>query len=370
LQLLERDPDVKLVFLYLILLTSTVSWAQKVTFINPGKSDESYWVAATNSMKLASSSLDMKYEVIYAERNHFNAIDIARQLALRPKESRPDYVIFTNDYGVAPAILKILNDANINCFMAYSGATAIERNQIGLPRQRYKHWIGSLEPQAEYGGYITARALIDRGRMLKLMSADNKIHIVAIAGDRSTNSSILRNEGLQLAIREAKDVVLDQVVYADWSESLASEKATWLYQRYPNAKLIWSGNDLMAFGAIQAFEAQGEIPGKTVLFSGINTSKRALEALQSGKLSSLAGGHFFTGAWAIVMIHDYAHGKDFANQGLELTIPMFTLFTPEKAKIFLNRFGDSPKPIDFKKYSKVYNPNITNYQFGFEGFLR
>ena len=39
-------------------------------------------------------------------------------------------------------------------------------------------------------------------------------------------------------------------------------------------------------------------------------------------------GHFITGAWTLVMIYDYHHGRDFADEGLELERPMFAEFTP------------------------------------------
>ena len=47
------------------------SWvmAQSVVFINPGKTDEAYWVAAAQSMQQAARSLGMQLQVIYTERD-------------------------------------------------------------------------------------------------------------------------------------------------------------------------------------------------------------------------------------------------------------------------------------------------------------
>jgi ABC-type sugar transport system substrate-binding protein len=63
--------------------------AQSVAFINPGKSDEVYWVTAARGMQAAAEDLGMKLEVRYSERDHTKAIDIARELASRPAASRP-----------------------------------------------------------------------------------------------------------------------------------------------------------------------------------------------------------------------------------------------------------------------------------------
>jgi ABC-type sugar transport system substrate-binding protein len=48
------------------LLCNSVAHAQSVAFINPGKSDEVYWVTATQGMQAAAESLGMTFEVQYA----------------------------------------------------------------------------------------------------------------------------------------------------------------------------------------------------------------------------------------------------------------------------------------------------------------
>jgi hypothetical protein len=49
---------------------------------------------------------------------------------------------------------------------------------------------------------------------------------------------------------------------------------------------------------------------------------------------------------------------------------MFTLFDAEKAAHFLARFGGGYSGIDFRKYSKVLNPQIKRYNFSFEQLMR
>jgi ABC-type sugar transport system substrate-binding protein len=346
--------------------------AQSVAFINPGKTDEVYWVTSARAMEAAAKSLGMSIEVHYAQRDHARTTDIARELTSRPVEKRPNYVVFSNDYATGPELLRLFDSAGIKVFMAYSGIPqGTDRESVGRPRERFKGWIGSLEPRAEDAGYLTARALIVEGRKAKAYAADGKLHMLAIAGDRSTPTSIYRNEGMQRAVFEAKDVVLDQEIYAAWNREKAAEQSAWLYERFPQARLIWAGNDLMAFGAMQSWEKRGGKPGKDAWFTGVNTSAEAMENIQNGRLTALAGGHFITGAWAVVMIYDYHHGRDFIDEGLELNRPMFTLFSPDDAQRFIKRFGDlSALTIDFRSYSKVLNPKLKKYQFGFGQLLR
>lgn len=344
--------------------------ALSVAFINPGKTDEAYWLAAAQAMQVSAKNLDIELEVLYAGRNHLRAIELARNLAARPRESRPDYVVFSNDYATGVQLLSAFDGSGIKSFMAFSRLTAEEETQHGTPRKHFKDWIGSLEPVAQDAGYLTAKALIQRARATQPLGPDGKHHLLAIAGDRSTPTSVKRNEGLLRAIAEARDVVLDQMIYAGWNREKAAEQSEWLFDRFPHARMLWAGNDLMAFGAMQALEKRGGQPGKSVLFSGVNTSPEALRQIKSGRLTALAGGHFIAGAWALVMIHDYHHGRDFAEEGLQLERSMFVLFDPGLAKTFENRFGQTYASIDFRRHSKVKNPKVGKYEFGFVDLLR
>ncbi|MBC3935768.1 ABC transporter substrate-binding protein [Undibacterium sp. CY7W] len=341
------------------------AWAMTVTFLNPGKSDEIYWVNATQSMEAAARSLGIQLEVLYAERNHLQVLTFARQLAARPRFARPDYVILSNDYATGPELIRILDAAHIKTFLSFSGISdQNERARMGAPRSLYRGWLGGLEPQSEDAGYLTAQALIAKARAARLTAPDGKLHMLVIAGDRSTTSSLKRNTGMHRAVGETADVIIDQEVYAEWNRAKAQEQSQWLYLRYPHARLVWSGNDLMAFGAMEAWRAKGGKPGSDALFSAINTSAEAFTALESGSLTALAGGHFVTGAFSLVMLYDYHNGKDFADEGMELTKSMFILFPKEELSRFRFMFGDiNFAKMNFRKFSKVLNPSVKKYHF-------
>jgi ABC-type sugar transport system substrate-binding protein len=352
-----------------VLLCGSPAHAQSVAFINPGKSDEVYWVTATQAMQAAARSLGMTFEVQYAQREPLKTFAIARELVARGADKRPDYIVITDDSAVADQLLKIIEPAGVKSFLAYSSIPLDQRGGTGAPRGKYKGWLGSLEPRAEDAGYLTARGLIERGRTEKALGPDGKLHMLAIAGDRTTASSLKRNQGMRRAVSEDPIVVLDQEVYAGWTRENAAAQADWLYRLYPHLKLVWAGNDLMAFGAMAAWEKRGGKPGVDAWFSGINTSTEALEAIKSGRLTSLAGGHFITGAWALVMLYDYHHSRDFADEGLELERPMFADFTPALADRYIARFSRGFDSVDFNRYSKVRNPQLKRYDFGFAQLL-
>jgi ABC-type sugar transport system substrate-binding protein len=75
-----------------ILPCGSAARAQSVAFINPGKSDEIYWVTATQVMQAAAHSLGMTFEVQYAQREPLKTFEIAHEMVARTAGKRPEYM--------------------------------------------------------------------------------------------------------------------------------------------------------------------------------------------------------------------------------------------------------------------------------------
>jgi ABC-type amino acid transport substrate-binding protein len=98
----------------------------------------------------------------------------------------------------------------------------------------------------------------------------------------------------------------------------------------------------MAFGAMRAFAEAGKVPGKDALFSAVNTSSEALQAVIDGRLSALVGGHFTLGGWALVELHDYDQGVDLARYGgRDRQVPLLQLIDKHQARQIL-AMGSTP----------------------------
>src|SRR5262245_37295287 len=98
-QVSRRAVTLSLVLCLTVLLYGSVARAQSVAFINPGKSDEVYWVTATQGMQAAARSLGMTFEVRYSEREPLKTFEIAREMVAREPGKRPDYIVITDDYS-------------------------------------------------------------------------------------------------------------------------------------------------------------------------------------------------------------------------------------------------------------------------------
>ncbi|RTL47918.1 MAG: sugar ABC transporter substrate-binding protein [Rhodocyclaceae bacterium] len=359
-------------FILLFLLLPHLAWSGEFSavFINPGKSDEKYWVSVSRFMAAAAADLNIDLEVRYAERDHVRMIEHVEAVVRAAK--KPDYLVIVNEKAAAPEMLRMADEAGIKTLVLLNRLDDTQTLAVGGPRGKFRHWIGSLTPDNTAAGYITAHALLQTARKSgHSYGPDGKLHLIAIAGDRSTPASVQRLQGLDRALREFPEIQLDQIVYGEWLQDRAKDQMDVLAQRYPWARTVWAANDLMAFGAMDSFRARGLTPGKDVFFSGINNSREALDAVIDGSLSQLAAGHFTAGGWAMVMLYDYHHGHDFADQGLELNYPLFTLIDARAAKRFLERFGEGRfDVIDFRRYSRALTHSKAPYAFGLEPLLR
>ncbi|WP_178114742.1 ABC transporter substrate-binding protein [Pseudomonas saliphila] len=341
-----------------------------MTFINPGLSTEPYWIDAMRAMRGAATSLDVQFEILHAERDFRKQISLVSDVAERPAAQRPDYLIIAGEKGTLAAQLELAEAAGIPVFLAFNSVRPAERPQVGHPRGRFSQWLGSLTPNAEEGGYLSARALFTH--TLEHTPEQTSVGLIAIAGDRSTDTALKRNQGLQRALAEFPQVQLYQMVNADWSRDKAAEQAAHLYRRYPDVRMVWGASDQLAFGAMQSLRRIGGVPGQDVFFSGINSTDEGLRGVIAQELTALAGGHHLAGAWSIVLLHDHYHGLDFyqTHDGhSELEYSMFSLQDARIAQQLIQRRQQHP-PLDFCSFSMVCDPLRQAYDFSFDGWLK
>lgn len=333
-----------------------------VVFINPGRSEEPFWRSVTRFMQPAAQQLDIGLEVKYAERDHLKMIELVREAVTRKK--KPDYLLIVNEKLAAGEMMKLAEQAGVKTLTVLNTFEDEQAKEFGKPREKYRHWLGSLTPNAADAGRLTAEELVRQALQHKAMSADGKVHVALIAGDKATPTSVQRLESALDAFQADKRVVVEQVVYGNWERNRAKEQADALLLRYPKLNAIWTASDLMGFGAIEAAEAAGRKPGTDLLFSAINNSPQVLQARAQGRVSALAGGHFTAAGFGLVMLYDYHHGKDFKPQGMELRMPLFVLLDEERAQRFLTRFGNEDfSAVNFRQFSLHLHPGQRSYHF-------
>ena len=345
------------------LLVSTVgamAHATSVVFLNPGTSTETFWVSYAQFMQAAAKDLGLDLRVRYSERDTNNTLVQARE-ALQGSE-RPDYLVLVNEQYVAPQILRMAEGSGVKLLVVNSALTADQMQLLGS--RSGIQLIGSLVADDEQAGYLMLSDLL---RQHGPVAPGQSLDLLAFSGSKTTPVAQLRERGMRRALAEHPEVRLRQLVYGEWSRQRAFEQATLLFKRYPQTALVWSANDQMALGAMQALQASGGMPGKDALFSAVNSSPEILQARLEGQVSSLVAGHFTVGGWAMVLINDDAKGVDIgAYGGRDRQLALFQLIDAGQARRLL---GPTPS-VNFRALSAQGKPTSYRYPFSLQLFLR
>ncbi len=343
--------------LFCLSLVCLSAQATSVVFLNPGYSNERFWVNYSHYMQDAAGDLGLQLEVLYGERDANTMMSNAR--AVLERANKPDYLVFVNEQYVGPEILRLAEGSGIRLFALHSTLTEEQQQRVGGSREKYSNWIGSLVNNDEQAGYLMASAL--------LRGVPDGSELVAFSGVKNTPSATLREQGLHRALAEHPKVRLRQLLYGEWSQQRAYEQAKALLPRYPDVSMVWSANDEMAFGAMQAAKEAG----RQLSYTALNNSQKVLQARIDGDISVLATGHFILGACALVMLHDYDAGLDFAERGgKDQTARLLRLVDARQAKKLQARLARSDIGLDFRRFSATRNPAMKEYACSIDELLR
>jgi ABC-type sugar transport system substrate-binding protein len=334
----------------------------RVGFINPTGSPE-FWLLVSSTMRAAAAELGIDVDIRHTQRSYDKAIALARDfLSERPP---PDYLIATNDLGAGGAIIKLADAANVRIVLLDNDLDQKEWAEYGEPRTKYRHWLGSLVPDHEGGGYRVAEAVLTEAMRIK---NNPPLRMLALAGDIGTPASNDRVRGLKRAVGVMSkllgpaSVQLVDVRNLDWTEEGAQASIKQFVRAGQRIDAVWAANDQMAFGAIRALREAGYKPGVDVVVGGFNWSQGGIDRVLNGEMVVTYGGHFLGGAWAMVILRDYHNARDFAEEDVRLQFPMGAVDLP-----VARRFPEIGKldwrNVDFTRFSKTRNPEITRYNF-------
>lgn len=356
---------------------STPARKLRVVFLNPASAeaaDEEFWRLCTIFMQAAADDLGIDLKTYYAQRSA--ATLYAQATMVLNSADKPDFLVMQNLKKTAPRIIEEAEAAGVKVLLFNSGLGPDELGRFGGPRQIYKNWIGQLLPDDERAGYELAELLVSAARNKGLANSQGQIEMLAIGGTGSDSSAEERNRGLQRFLREQGSRVRlarGEVIPAYWETAKAGTVFDFAASQNPQLRVVWAANDNMALGALQAARERGGFaPGESLLIGGIDWNKQSLAAVRRGDLLASLGGHYMEGAWAMVLLRDYADGIDFAGEGLTMTSRLHAI-TAENLARFENALGElGPEAIgkvDFARFAKSHNRALKKYRFDLQTLL-
>jgi ABC-type sugar transport system substrate-binding protein len=334
----------------------------RVVFLNPGEPVERgkgpQWRMTAHLMNMAARVFGLQLEVLFAERDHLLMLRQAEELARR--SDAPDYVVIVNEKLAGLTMLRLFARTRSKVLLIHNDLTTEQRAEIGNEREQVSNWIGTVTTDETRAEFRLMQELVHQ-------LGEGEPQVIGITGDRVTPVSLERAEGVsQFIARSGRGTIL-QTVFSDWSEADAESKAAVLLARHPDVNIIWAANDTMALGAQKAVQARRA----RVLVGGTGAWPAALASIVQGGLAASVGSHFLIGAWAMVLLHDYHHGLDFARHGgPNQKLDYLHVVNRDNAVRYQRAVYEREAAFDFSIYSKVLHPKPGPYDFNLGPLLR
>lgn len=329
-----------------------------VVFVNPGHNQTNnptggFWPEAGRFAEAVALDLGIRLEILYAGRSSFTMQSLVTEVINR--QQKPDYLLLVNERFALNPLFAQIDAAGIPFFLAYNHFSKTLDRQP-LPRQQYRHWLGSLLPDNEYAGYQLAEHLLHS-------LPDGEARLLAYSGDDITSASTLRVKGLMRAVANHPGARLEHIEAGDWRYDTPLRKTPGLLRRYPQVNAIWAANGAMAMGVLAALRKHPDLP--EINLASINWDADEVAALEEGSLFASVGGHFMTAGWSLIMLYDYHHGLDFKDDGgLYQQRRLFEAVTRNNIKHYLPILHTRQwRNLNYRSLSKVYNSERPAYQF-------
>jgi ABC-type sugar transport system substrate-binding protein len=335
----------------------------RVTFVSPG-GKTGFWGGVADTMAAAAADLNADLEVLHADRKPYAMTELlGRRLA---EGDLPDYFILVNENQAGARLIQLMAGTSSKVLFLLNTLTPQQRDNLERRNIDLGNVIGSVIPDNESAGYEMAQSLFDALRQAE-PDADG-YRLLALTGDTSTPAGLERELGMMRAVADNPDVTLEHAIPVSWSEEIAYERAARALAR-GRVDAIWSANDDIALGAGRAAAESGLAAGRDIFLAGLNWSRRGMEAVRSGTMTMTHGGHFFAGAWSMVMLRDY----HFRTVRGEMTVDVMFKMSPitqRNVDLYLDRLGKgSWDRIDFRRFCKTLSGG-SHYDFSAAAILQ
>ena len=333
-----------------------------VVFLNPGEPVDRgkglFWPMTARLMAVAAKTFGMQLEVLYAERDHLLMLRQAESVAQRA--DIPDYVVMVNEKQAALKMLQMFEGTPTKVLLIHNDLTLEQRREIGNEREQMHHWIGTAKTDEERSTY---RMMEELYRQL----GTPEPQVIGITGARGTPVSLERAQGVSDYMAKNGRGRQLQLAFSNWGTPDAESKANVLLARYPQTNIIWAANYSMALGALRAVKEHGA----PVLVGSTAAAPKAVPSMAEQGMAVSLGSHFFIGAWAMVLLHDYHHGLDFAaHGGARQKLDHLYVITPENASRYYQVVYDQTDALDFSVFSKYLHPSPGRYTFSLAPLMR
>lgn len=355
---------IKVLFLLCLIFQSSYASSKilNVTLVSPSTDEDKFWGMAHSFARASAKDLNIQLEIKRpaASLDRFDYLETLKEVFER--EKKPDFVIVKLYDKITIDILSLSEANNVPIFIINSNIAKADKKSVGRLRRNFDTFIGHMAPNEQKVGYDLAKYLIGE---IRKTNENGRLKVAAITTNKRDTKSKERIEGLEKAVKEEFRVKLYKVEDSSNTKEEAYIQANRLINKYYDLNVIWTTSDTLALGSKIAID-DNSLSHQTIT-GGINWTSAGISAVKNKKISATIGGHFMDAGFTLVLLHDLFNNKDFFEQfNTKIDSNMF-LITADNVDKYLKVFGSHDwDKLDFKKYSKVYNQNLKEYNFSLE----
>lgn len=344
-----------------VLGNQVVNPEPQILFIVPDGDSNPFWNKSIKFMQAVAKSLNIGYEShLFSDldRNRFLIVDAIRKQLVHP--NKPHMIVTTFAFMAEKEILEMLEKQKTPFITINTTLTSRVIKEVGLPREKYKYWLGHIAPDDIQVGEQLAKYLIEH-------VPDTEKTMIGLGGLKIHSAGKLRTIGLNSAVINNEKLTFIQSVRTDWSVSDGKIKTKQLLERHDesNVNLIWAAGDALVEGALMAIDQFNHFhAGENIWLGGVDWRDNNIEYIKNGQQFVSLGGHFIEGGIATIMLYDYINGIDFKDDtGVIINTPLYPMTKSNVDKLAVNIKTAFWSKINFSLLSKKANPKLLHYDF-------
>ncbi|MDQ8184484.1 ABC transporter substrate-binding protein [Pelagicoccus sp. SDUM812002] len=164
-----------------------------------------------------------------------------------------------------------------------------EAKRAGIPVLLMDREIDTAD-ESLYAAFIGSD-FVEEGRLAAQWMVENvkgdEVKIVELEGTPGSAPAIDRQNGFKEVVDKHSNFTIIESQSANFRRSDGKDLMESLLKLHSDIDVVYSHNDDMALGAIQAIEAAGLKPGTDIIIISIDAIKEAFEAVVAGKINCI-----------------------------------------------------------------------------------
>jgi ribose transport system substrate-binding protein len=225
-----------------------------------------------NTLSIVTEAAKRGYELVYHPGTTSDASEQVARMQELINEKVDAIIIAPHDEAIlAPSVVA----ARKACIPVFIEDRAVDTT-IAVPGVDYVSYIGS---DFYKEGQLTADWLTTK--------TGGQAKIIELEGTVGSSPGVQRKQGFdsEIASQSGMSILVSQS--GDFNQQMGHDLTLALVPQYPTANVIYSHNDAMSFGVIQALQEMGKVPGQDMMIVSIDGTKQGAEDVVAGQIAEI-----------------------------------------------------------------------------------